>query len=274
MKLSPDFVLDKPSVEVWGGRSCLEVLEYFLESKRTFNTAFADPPFNIGVSYDKHNDKMPPAEYADFTRRWIASLAGVVVPGGAIWINCPEGILLQVMTSAEAAGLQLRRQAIWHYRFGQNQSHNFISSHTNALYYLKPGGEHVWNLSAVLEESDRASLYNDKRTYDKDEPEMVGRRAPLDVWCGPGFARVQGNNKQRRGLHRNQLPEAYLRRALAATTPSGGRVIDPFLGSGTTLAVADQLGFDAAGIELSRDYAKSAFDRIVSAREGRANVSS
>jgi hypothetical protein len=40
------------------------------------------------------------------------------------------------------------------------------------------------------------------------------------------------------------------------------RVLDCFLGTGTTAVVADRLGRDAIGIELSEDYAKIARARI------------
>ncbi len=51
------------------------------------------------------------------------------------------------------------------------------------------------------------------------------------------------------------MPEAVLDRIIRATTNAGGLVIDPFAGSGTTLAVAKKLGRRWWGCELSPDYA-------------------
>jgi DNA modification methylase len=254
---------ESPCLSVFAGRSCVlvldEVLAWCRESGRYFDTAFADPPFNWGVDYGKTKDKMDREDYAVFTCKWIAGLVEVVRPGGAVWINCPEDSLRLVLNAADSVGLKLRRQCVWHYRFGQNTPHNFISSHTNALYFVKPGDDHAWFPDRVMEMSDRALIYNDPRTHDKDEPQLRGKRVPLDVWYGPGFGRVQGNNKQRRGKHPNQLPAAYLSRVLLSTTPDRGLVIDPFLGSGTTAIQARALGFHAVGIEINEDYASSAF---------------
>lgn len=41
-----------------------------------------------------------------------------------------------------------------------------------------------------------------------------------------------------------------------------GTVLDPFLGSGTTALVADRLGLDCVGVELSLEYARMAKERV------------
>jgi len=45
-------------------------------------------------------------------------------------------------------------------------------------------------------------------------------------------------------------------------TPPGGLVLDPFMGSGTTLIAAGQEGFRAVGIEVSEEYCEIARKRI------------
>lgn len=50
------------------------------------------------------------------------------------------------------------------------------------------------------------------------------------------------------------MPEAVLERILLASSNQGDLVLDPFAGSGTTLAVARKLGRRCVGIELSEEY--------------------
>jgi hypothetical protein len=85
----------------------------------------------------------------------------------------------------------------------------------------------------VLEPSDRATVYFDPRTLAKDENK--GMRVPMDVWYGQYWGRIQGNNKERRARHHNQIPEVYLERVIRACSNEGSLVLDPFLGSGTTV---------------------------------------
>ena len=43
---------------------------------------------------------------------------------------------------------------------------------------------------------------------------------------------------------------------------SDGRILDPFAGSGSTLAAAELEGYDSVGVELSEEIAKSAAQRL------------
>jgi DNA modification methylase len=120
----------------------------------------------------------------------------------------------------------------------------------------------LWNSQKVLEPSDRATTYFDPRTMDKKDGMPAGMRVPMDVWYGRYWGRIQGNNKERRGRHDNQLPEVYLERVILACSNEGDLVVDPFLGSGTTGVMAHALGRRFVGTEFSRENAKSAFERI------------
>ena len=65
-----------------------------------------------------------------------------------------------------------------------------------------------------------------------------------------------------RKAHPTQKPEALLQRVLLASTNRGDVVLDPFFGTGTTGAVAKQLGRRFIGIEQDADYVKAARERI------------
>ena len=64
------------------------------------------------------------------------------------------------------------------------------------------------------------------------------------------------------GAHFATFPEALVRPCILAGTSEAGVVLDPFAGSGTTLAVATSLGRKSIGIELSDEYMEIARKRI------------
>ena len=75
---------------------------------------------------------------------------------------------------------------------------------------------------------------------------------PVDrpVPCLPGvFAYPNVTGAAR--LHQTQKPLALMRELVRICLP-GGRILDPFTGSGATLEAASLEGFDATGIELSK----------------------
>ena len=123
-----------------------------------------------------------------------------------------------------------------------------------ACYWLNNG---FFQPDKVRVPSKRALLYKDKRAMSKG-------RLPDTFW-GHGDdtgvlnvikeSRVCGTYKEsRHSWHDNQLPEALVKRILLGHCPDGGRVLDPFIGSGTTAYVCQDLKLDCVGIDVSEAY--------------------
>ena len=261
---SPTFSLTEPDCRVYIG-DCRELLASLAgEFEGKVDLVFADPPFNWNRAYDEWDDAMPRQDYLEFTGEWLDGCNRLLRPGGSFWVNIPDDTAAEIVMHLKGRGLQMRNWCIWHYRFGQNTKSRFINSKVHALYFVKPGGEATWNLDPILEASDRATTYFDPRTLSKKDGVAAGMRAPMDVWYGKYWGRIQGNNKERRGNHDNQLPETYLERVILSTSNAGDLVVDPFLGSGTTGVMARALKRRFIGTEFSKANAKSAFERIKS----------
>ncbi|MGD0726406.1 MAG: site-specific DNA-methyltransferase [Spirochaetia bacterium] len=80
---------------------------------------------------------------------------------------------------------------------------------------------------------------------------IQGGRAMIDVWTIP--TACHGENE-----HTEPFPVEIPRRALMATCPPGGCLLDPFCGSGTSGEAAIELGCDFVGIEINPRYAELA----------------
>jgi site-specific DNA-methyltransferase (adenine-specific) len=257
----PDFAIESPEVRVYVG-DCRKTLGAIPEVREgSVDLIFADPPFNWNRAYDKWDDSMPREDYLRFTEEWLDLCIGALKPHGSIWVNIPDDTAAEIVMHLKKRGLEMVNWCIWHYRFGQNTEGKFISSHVHALYFAKDYANRTFNGDEVLEPSDRATTYFDPRTQNKKEG-TPGMRLPMDVWYGPYWGRIQGNNKERRANHDNQLPEVYLERVIRACSNDGDLVMDPFLGSGTTGVIAHALKRRFIGTEFSNDNARSAFERI------------
>ena len=82
-----------------------------------------------------------------------------------------------------------------------------------------------------------------------------GRKVPADN-------AYQRGKTLRQNTHPTVKPTKLMRYLCRLVTPPGGTVLDPFMGSGSTLKAAELEGFNAIGIELSNDYAAIARRRI------------
>lgn len=74
--------------------------------------------------------------------------------------------------------------------------------------------------------------------------------------CGDNFdyTRVTGNSKQRRAWHPTQINEGLYERCIKLSTPEGGKVLDPFGGTGTLLRVCKRINRQATVLELDPIY--------------------
>ena len=258
---TPAHTLSDPDTRVYVG-DCREIIPNIPEAASgDVDLVFADPPFNWNRAYDVWDDKMPREDYLQFTAQWLDACVDALAPHGAIWVNIPDDTCAEIVMHLKGRGLEMINWCVWHYRFGQNRMGSFINSKVHALYFAKSRKDRVWNADDILEPSDRATTYFDPRTNDK-KTGTNGMRVPMDVWYGKYWGRIQGNNKERRPNHDNQIPEVYLERVIRACSDEGMLVMDPFLGSGTTGLIARALDRRSIGTEFSADNAKSAFERI------------
>lgn len=248
---------------IWVG-DCRRILPGLPEVRaQAVDLVFADPPFNWNRAYDQWNDALPREDYLQFTRDWLTICAGALKPTGTMWVNIPDDTAADIVVFVrDQLRMPMANWCIWHYRFGQNRTGGFINSKVHALCFVKSPERRTWNPLPVLEPSDRATTYFDPRTQNKRDGMPPGMRVPMDVWYGQYWGRVQGNNKERRSYHDNQLPEAYLERVVLSTSNPGDLVLDPFTGSGTTAVMAVHYGRRFIGTEFSLANARSALARV------------
>ena len=264
------------AVEMYLG-DCRERLADIPEVRaKQVRLVFADPPFNWNRAYDEWKDSMPDREYCDitetfrepgaeaksFTMRWLDLCVEALTDDGSMWVNIPDTWAAEIVVYLkERHRLHMVNWCVWHYRFGQNTTKRFINSKVHALYFCRDPERRVWNTADILEPPDRRAIYGDPRTDSKRDGMPAGMRVPMDVWYGQFWGRVQGNNKERRPYHDNQLPEVYLERVILACSEPGDVVLDPFIGSGTTAVVAREHGRHFVGTEFSEKNLDSAFER-------------
>jgi site-specific DNA-methyltransferase (adenine-specific) len=233
---------------------CGDCIEILGEVSEPFaDLIFADPPFNIGYKYDKYYDKVKSKNYIAWTKEWMGVCKKVLKPAGSFYIAIGDEYAANVKVIAEKIGLFMRNWIIWHYTFGQQTKKKFARAHTHIFYFVNDKKNFTFNDYAVRVPSDRQLIYNDRRANPKG-------KMPDDVWGE--FSRVCGTFKERAGWHPCQMPENLLKRIIAVSSAPGDCVLDPFSGSGTTLAAAKQSGRNYVGVEISKKYVENAKKRI------------
>jgi DNA modification methylase len=259
-----------PWDEVWTG-DCVRELDRLPAG--TVDLAFADPPFNIGYEYDVYRDRKGKDDYLAWTDRWLAAVRRVLKPSGSFWVAIGDEFAAEVKVRLDALGLTMRNWIVWHYTFGVNCTRKFNRSHAHILYYVADPKNHKFYPERIRVPSARMTTYADRRanpvgklpddTWVLRPQETEDHFRPdQDTWY---VSRVCGTFRERTG-HPCQMPEAVLERIIRVASDDEDLVLDPFAGSGTTLAVAKRLRRSFLGIELSEAYAEAIRERLLKVR--------
>ena len=230
---------------------------------------FADPPFNIGYHYDVYDDKRVKADYLAWAEKWMCAAARVLKPNGSFFLAIGDEYAAEHKIRLDALGLTLRNWIVWHYTFGVRCSKKFNRSHAHIFYYVRDPKQFTFNPTDIRVPSARQTTYADVRANPlgklpddtwvlRPQESDEHFREDGDTWHLP---RVCGTFRERTD-HPCQMPESVLERIIRVATNPGDLVIDPFAGSGTTVAVAKKLDRRFIGIELSDVYADAVRKRI------------
>jgi site-specific DNA-methyltransferase (adenine-specific) len=233
------------------------------------NLVFADPPFNIGWEYDQYHDRRSKADYLTWADRWLAAAVRVLSPTGSLFLAIGDEFAAEHKVRLDDLGLSLRNWIVWHYTFGVNCTKKFNRSHAHIFYYVRDPKNYTFNADSVRVPSARMTIYADTRANPVGKlpddtwvlrPQETEEhfRTDQDTWF---VSRVCGTFHERTE-HPCQMPEAVLERIIRVASNPGDLVIDPFAGSGTTLAVAKRLGRRFLGVELSEQYADGIRKRL------------
>ncbi len=243
----------------------------------SIDLAFADPPFNIGYDYDVYNDRQSDDAYLSWCSDWMAGVVKALKPNGTFWLAIGDEYAAELKVAAtRELGLSCRSWVVWYYTFGVNCKRKFTRSHAHVFHFVKDAEDFTFNDEAIRVPSARQLVYGDKRANPKGRlPDDTWILRPQDIpesfaadentWY---FPRVCGTFKERQGFHGCQMPEQLLGRIIRVSSRPGERVLDPFAGSGTTLAVAKKLGRQYTGFDISDEYVAQVNERLDGITEG------
>ncbi|MGB0719132.1 MAG: site-specific DNA-methyltransferase [Bdellovibrionales bacterium] len=227
---------------------------------QSVDLVFADPPYNLQLGGDLHrpnNSKVDAVDndwdqfeslksYDDFTREWLSAARDALKPDGAIWVIGSYHNIFRLGYILQDLGFWILNDVIWR---KSNPMPNFRGRRfTNAHETL------IW--AGKSKDSKYTFNYESMKALNEDLQMRSDWYLPLCT----GGERLKGDDGKK--VHPTQKPESLLYRVLSASTKPGDTVLDPFFGTGTTGAVAKQLGRNFIGVERDPTYADAALERI------------
>ena len=193
-------------------------------------------------------------EYLDFSRKWLAEAKRVLKDDGSIYVFMGMKYISYIYIILEQElKMSFNSWITWFYTQGIGKTRGFSPRHDDILFFTKNLKDFVFNLDSVrIPQKFYRSINN-----------MRGAN-PGNVWQ---FSHIHYCNTNRKS-HPTQKPEALFERMILASSNEGDSVLDPFVGSGTTLRVCQQLKRNCIGIDINPDYIVMINERLEASFQG------
>ena len=213
------------------------------------------PPYNVDIAYGSHDDRLSYPDYLSFSRSWLARCLSWLKEDGRLCLNIPldknkggqQSVGADITAVAKGLGYRYHSTIVW------NEGN--ISRRTAWGSWMSASAPYVIAPVELIVVFYKKSWKRISGTGASD----ITRQEFMD-WTN-GLWTFNGESRKRTG-HPAPFPLELPRRCIKLFSFVGDTVLDPFLGSGTTLVAAAQSGRRGIGIEVEAKFCALAAERL------------
>jgi site-specific DNA-methyltransferase (adenine-specific) len=237
----------------------LIINESVFQTKRirpgSIDLVITSPPYNVDIKYTSNDDQLSYEDYKEFSERWMSCCYAWLKDDGRFCLNIPldknkggqQSVGADLTTIAKKIGFRYHSTIIW------NEGN--ISRRTAWGSWLSASAPYVIAPVELI-----VVLYKNtwKKTSGSKESD-ISRQDFMD-WTN-GLWSFNGESKKKIG-HPAPFPVELPRRCIRLFSYKGDTVLDPFLGSGTTLVASYLNNRKGVGIDVDPHYCQIALNRL------------
>jgi adenine-specific DNA-methyltransferase len=240
--------------------NCLDLLKDIPNG--SIQLIITSPPYNIGKEYEK---KLKLNRYIEQQASVIKECERVLSEQGSICWQVgnyvDDGAIVPLDTVLypifNDLGLKMRNRIIWHFEHGLHCSARFSGRYETIIWFTK-SKDYVFNLDPVrVPQKYPGKKYFKGPKAGQYSCNPLGKN-PGDLWTIPN---VKSNHIEKT-VHPCQFPVELIERLVLSMSNEDDWVLDPFLGTGTSIVAAIRHNRRGAGAELFQNYIDMACDRI------------
>lgn len=252
---------------------CLDLMSNVKDE--SVDLIYMDPPFYTqtvqklsdkqGIQYSFDDSWATIEDYVEYIRLRFKECRRVLKDTGSIFVHCDRNAshYLKIALDKVFGEGSFQSEIVWSYKRWSNSKKGLLNNHQIIFFYSKTANfkfntmytdySETTNVDQILQ--DRVRDENGKSKYKTDDNGVVvmgqaKKGVPLsDVWEIPY---LNPKAKERVG-YPTQKPIILLEQIIKLVTDEGDLVLDPFVGSGTTLVAAKMLNRNYLGFDISED---------------------
>ncbi|MFQ5825604.1 MAG: DNA-methyltransferase [bacterium] len=214
------------------------------------------PPYNVDIKYNSHDDKLSYREYLKFSEKWMSRCYGWLKDDGRFCLNIPldknkggqQSVGADLTVIAKRIGFRYHSTIVW------NEGN--ISRRTAWGSWLSASAPFVIAPVELI-----VILYKKRWKKTSGSRKSDISRKEFMEWTN-GLWTFFGESKMKVG-HPAPFPIELPSRCIKLFSFVGDTILDPFLGSGTTLIATYLNNRKGIGIEIDKGYCKLAYNRLL-----------
>lgn len=225
-----------------------------------------DPPYNLTRQFSTTTFKTRSEEaYQEYLESWMQLVCQKLKHTGSLYL-CGDWKCTAQLQSTLSKHLTIMNRITWQREKGRGAKNNWKNSMEDIWFAVKDAKNYYFNVEAVKQKRRVLAPYKSEgKPKDWKETSEGNFRLtyPSNFWddISVPFWSMPENTE-----HPTQKPEKLIAKIILASTKEGDVVLDPFLGSGTTAAVAQKLKRHFCGIEQEEKYCLLAAKRVALAQ--------
>lgn len=237
-----------------------DILKLDSIKKNTIDLIVTSPPYNVDISYNGYHDNIPYKKYLEFTKRYLKKCFELAKKDGRFCLNLPLDKNKPKQTPVYADVMKIAQEVGWKYHSTIIWNEQNISRRTAWGSWKSASAPYVIAPVEVI-----VVLYKEKwKKNKKGKSDITGdefKEWTNGVWTFPG------ESKKRIG-HPAPFPVELPRRCIKLFSYVGDKILDPFLGSGSTLISCFKNNRKGIGVDIDKEYCKLSVKRL---KEGGLN---
>ena len=222
----------------------------------TVDLIITSPPYNLDIKYNSHKDKIAYPDYLDFSRKWIKKCFKLLKNDGRFCLNIPldknkdgqQSVGADLTCISKEVGFKYHSTIIWNEGNISRRTAWGSFKSASAPYVIAPV-----ELIIILYKNQWKKTSGTKISDISKEEFMA--------WTN-GLWSFNGENKKHAGGHPAAFPLELPKRCIKLFSFVDDLILDPFLGSGTTLVAAALSQRRGIGVEIDKDYCSIAKERL------------
>jgi len=214
------------------------------------------PPYNVDIKYNSYDDKIPYDIYLKFTEEWLLKAYSLLKEDGRLCLNIPLDKNKGGQQSVYADIIAISKKIGWKYHSTIVWNEQNISRRTAWGSWLSARSPYVIAPVEMI-----AVLYKKKWKKTSGTGKSDITKKEFIDWTN-GVWTFMGESKSR-VKHPAPFPIELPFRCIKLFTFVGDTVLDPFLGSGTTLIACALTNRKGIGVEIDKNYCEIAKQRII-----------